>query len=183
MAFHTRTEEERAVTGREERAADQAGGARGASGRLRVAIGSDHAGFDLKQDLIAFMEERGLEVIDVGTHQRESCDYPDYARAACQKVLEGEADRAVLICGTGIGMAIAANKLPGIRAACCTEPYSARLTRQDNDSNVLTLGARVIGPGMAREILATWLETPFAGGRHQRRLDKIAALERESMQR
>ncbi|GAB6877639.1 ribose 5-phosphate isomerase B [Thermaerobacter litoralis] len=150
---------------------------------LRVAIGSDHAGFDLKGDLIAFMEERGIQVIDVGTHQRSSCDYPDFARAACLKVVEGEADRAVLICGTGIGMAIAANKIPGIRAACCTEPYSARLTRQDNDSNVLTLGARVVGPGMAREILATWLETPFAGGRHQRRIDKIAALERESMNR
>lgn len=149
---------------------------------LRVAIGSDHAGFDLKRELIAFLEERGIEVIDVGTHDRASCDYPDYARAACAKVIAGEADRAVLICGTGIGMAIAANKVPGIRAACCTEPYSARLTRQDNDSNVLTLGARVVGPGMAREIVATWLETPFAGGRHQRRLDKIATMEREFLQ-
>ena len=174
----TKTKEERPMD-----RADAAGAAVPAAGRpLRVAIGSDHAGFDLKRDLIAFMEERGIQVIDVGTHSRESCDYPDYARAACAKVVEGEADRAVLICGTGIGMAIAANKMPGIRAACCTEPYSARLTRQDNDSNVLTLGARVVGAGMAREILATWLETPFAGGRHQRRIDKITHMEHEFMQ-
>lgn len=145
--------------------------------RLRVAIGSDHAGFDLKQALVQFLMERGEQVIDVGTDSRESCDYPDFARMVCEKVSAGEADRGVLICGTGIGMAIAANKWPGIRAACCAEPYSARLTRQDNDSNVLTMGARVVGPGLAREILAVWLDTAFAGGRHQRRLDKIAALE------
>ena len=150
---------------------------------MRVAIGSDHAGFALKQELVRFLEERGLEVIDVGTHSQESCDYPDFARAVCEKVRTGEAERGVLICGTGIGMAIAANKVPGIRAACCTEPYSARLTRQDNDSNVLTLGARVVGPGMAREILEVWLATPFAGGRHQRRIDKIAQMENEWMQR
>ncbi|HEY8552519.1 MAG TPA: ribose 5-phosphate isomerase B [Thermaerobacter sp.] len=175
--------EGRSVTPGEAQATTQQVQASAADGQpLRVAIGSDHAGFDLKRELIAFLEERGIQVIDVGTHDRASCDYPDYARAACAKVIAGEADRAVLICGTGIGMAIAANKVPGIRAACCTEPYSARLTRQDNDSNVLTLGARVVGPGMAREIVATWLETPFAGGRHQRRLDKIVTMEREFLQ-
>lgn len=146
---------------------------------MRIAIGSDHAGYDLKQDLIQFLISEGYEVIDVGTDSRDSCDYPDFARAVCEKVVSGEAARGVLICGTGIGMAIAANKVPGIRAACCTEPYSARLTRQDNDSNVLTLGARVVGSGLAREILAVWLSTPFAGGRHQRRVEKIARLEAE----
>ncbi|PZN08857.1 MAG: ribose 5-phosphate isomerase B [Bacillota bacterium] len=154
-------------------------GAPGEVRGMRIAIGSDHAGYDLKQDLIQFLVSEGYEVIDVGTDSRESCDYPDFARAVCEKVVGGEAARGVLICGTGIGMAIAANKVPGIRAACCTDPYSARLTRQDNDSNVLTLGARVVGPGLAREILAVWLSTPFAGGRHQRRVEKIAQLEAE----
>lgn len=144
---------------------------------MRIAIGADHAGYDLKEDLEAFLRELGHQVEDVGTHGRESCDYPDFARAVAERVVRGEADRGILICGTGIGMAIAANKVPGVRAAVCHEPLSARLTRQDNDSNVLTLGGRLIGPVMAREVVRVWLETPFAGGRHERRVAKIRQLE------
>jgi len=144
---------------------------------VRIAIGSDHAGFDLKEYLRAALAEEGYEIDDLGTHDRSSCDYPDFAAAVGRAVAEGRADRGILICGTGIGMAIAANKIPGVRAACCSEPVSARLTRQDNDSNVLTLGGRLIGPLMALEIARVWLTTPFAGGRHQRRVDKIRALE------
>ncbi|HEX6988919.1 MAG TPA: ribose 5-phosphate isomerase B [Bacillota bacterium] len=144
---------------------------------MRIAIGSDHAGFALKAHLRDALVEAGYAVEDFGTHDQASCDYPDFARAVGLAVAEGRVERGILICGTGIGMAIAANKIPGVRAACCSEPLSARLTRQDNDSNVLTLGGRLIGPAMALEIARVWLETPFAGGRHQRRVDKIRALE------
>lgn len=144
---------------------------------MRIAIGSDHAGFDLKETLREALAADGHELDDLGTYDRASCDYPDFARAVAQAVADGRAERGILICGTGIGMAIAANKVPGVRAACCSEPVSARLTRQDNDSNVLTLGGRLIGPLMALEIARVWLATPFAGGRHQRRVDKIHALE------
>lgn len=144
---------------------------------MRIAIGADHAGFDLKNTLVKALAEQGHDVIDKGTFSRDSCDYPDLALAVAQAVARGEVERGILICGTGIGMAIAANKVPGVRAASCPEPLSARLTRQDNDSNVLTLGARLIGPAMALEIVDVWLKTPFAGGRHQHRLDKIDSIE------
>ena len=145
---------------------------------MRIAVGSDHAGFELKEFLREFLREEGHEVVDKGTYSPGSCDYPDYAVAVAQAVAAGEVDRGILICGTGIGMAIAANKVPGVRAAVCSEPLSARLTREDNDTNVLALGGRLIGPSMAKEIVRVWLETPFAGGRHQRRVDKIRRLER-----
>ena len=144
---------------------------------VRIAIGADHAGFDLKETLRQALAEDGHEIIDVGTYDRSSCDYPDFAVRVGEAVASGRVDRGILICGTGIGMAIAANKVPGVRAACCSEPLSARLTRQDNDSNVLTLGARLIGPVMALEIARVWLETPFAGGRHRARVEKIQALD------
>lgn len=144
---------------------------------MRIAIGSDHAGFELKQWLIEALREDGHELSDYGTDSKDSCDYPDFAEAVGAAIVNGNADRGILICGTGIGMAIAANKVAGIRAACCSEPVSARLTRQDNDSNVLTLGGRLLGPLMALEVARVWLATPYAGGRHQRRLDKIRALE------
>lgn len=144
---------------------------------MRIAIGSDHAGFELKEQLRAALAGEGHQVDDLGTHDRSSCDYPDFAQAVGRAVAEGRAERGILICGTGIGMAIAANKIPGVRAACCNEPVSARLTRQDNDSNVLTLGGRLIGPLMALEIVRVWLDTPFAGGRHERRVAKIHAVE------
>lgn len=145
---------------------------------MRVAIGADHAGYELKQVIIESFPE--LEFIDVGTHDSASCDYPDYAAAVARRVAAGEADTGVLICGTGAGMAMAANKVPGIRAACCSETYTARLTRDHNDANVLCLGARVVGEGVATDIVQAWLETAYSRGeRHQRRLDKICGLERE----
>ena len=144
---------------------------------MRIALGADHAGFELKETLRRELEAEGHEVIDKGTHDTASCDYPDFALAVARAVAEGEVERGILICATGIGMAIAANKVPGVRAAVCNEPLSARLTRQDNDSNVLALGGRLIGPAMAREIVRVWLETPFARGRHQRRVDKIQSIE------
>lgn len=144
---------------------------------MRIAIGADHAGFELKETINEYLSQLGHEVTDMGTHDQASCDYPDFAAAVAQAVAAGEADRGILICGSGIGMAIAANKVPGIRAANCSEPLSAQLTRQDNDSNVLTLGARLIGPAMALEIVKVWLSTPYAGGRHERRLAKIRQLE------
>jgi ribose 5-phosphate isomerase B len=139
---------------------------------LRIAVGADHAGYELKERLKALLAELGHEVVDLGTH------YPDFARAVGERVARGEVERGILVCGTGIGMAIAANKIPGVRAAVCQDPVAARLARQHNDSNVLALGARLIGPAMAEEVVRVWLETAFAGGRHRRRVDKIRQLER-----
>jgi len=144
---------------------------------MRIAIGSDHAGFDLKEELIPFLKAAGHAVEDMGTSGRESCDYPDFARAVAEAVAQGRHERGILICGTGIGMSIAANKVAGVRAALCAEPFSARLAREHNDANVLCLGARVIGPGLAQAIVAAFLEGQFEGGRHQRRVDKIRGLE------
>jgi ribose 5-phosphate isomerase B len=142
-----------------------------------IALGADHAGFRLKEHLKIWLVEHGHSVLDVGTHDETSVDYPDFATLVGEAVLGRRADRGVLVCGAGIGMAIAANKIPGIRAAACIEPYSARLSREHNDTNVLTLGARIVAPAAAAHILETWLDAAFAGGRHQRRLDKLAAVE------
>ncbi|WP_376791390.1 ribose 5-phosphate isomerase B [Thermoflexus sp.] len=144
---------------------------------MRIAIGADHAGYALKETLAAYLRERGIEVIDFGTHGPDSVDYPDYARPVAEVVARGEADFGVLICGTGIGMSITANKVPGIRAAAVSDVYSARMSRAHNNANILCLGGRVVGPGLAIEILETWLRTPFEGGRHQRRLEKIHQIE------
>lgn len=144
---------------------------------MRIAIGADHAGYTLKEALVAYMRERGIEVIDFGTHGPDSADYPDYARMVAEAVARRGADFGVLICGTGIGMSIAANKVPGIRAAAVSDVYSARMSRAHNDANILCLGGRVVGPGLAIEILEAWLRTPFEGGRHARRLEKIRQLE------
>lgn len=149
-------------------------------GSLKVAIGSDHGGFRLKEEIIKLLQEEGLSFRDFGTHTPESCDYPDIAFAVATAVARGEYDRGILLCGTGIGMAIAANKVRGIRAALCHDPFSARMAREHNNANILTLGERVIGPGLAREIVRVWLKTEFAGERHARRVDKIAAYEKES---
>lgn len=145
---------------------------------MKIAIASDHGGFGLKELLKKHLEERQMEAVDCGTDSEASCDYPDFAEKACCLVQQGAADCAVLICGTGIGMSITANKMTGIRAALCGEPFSAHFTRAHNDANVLCMGARVTGPGLAEMILDTFLDTPFEGGRHQRRIDKIADLER-----
>ncbi|MBE3589766.1 MAG: ribose 5-phosphate isomerase B [Firmicutes bacterium] len=148
---------------------------------MKVAVGADHAGFALKESVKAWLGEMGHEVLDFGTHSEASCDYPDFAREVALAVAQGRAERGVLVCGSGIGMAIAANKVPGVRAAPCNDVYSATVTRADNDANVLTMGARIVGPGLARAIVEAFFRTPFAGGRHQRRVDKIRKMETDSL--
>jgi ribose 5-phosphate isomerase B len=142
-----------------------------------VALGADHAGFPLKQDLKQWLLASGFTVVDAGTHSSDSVDYPDFAAAVSRTVTSGEAVRGVLVCGTGIGMAIAANKVDGIRAGVCTDVETARLSRQHNDLNVLALAGRITSREHAIAIVSAWLETPFEGGRHERRLAKVASLE------
>lgn len=142
-----------------------------------IALGADHAGLPLKEDLKAWLIAQGYDVVDLGTQSPDSVDYPDYAAAVGGAVTAGKADRGVLVCGTGIGMAMAANKVPGIRAAACTDAYTARMSREHNDANVLALGARITARDAAIEILSTWLGAEFAGGRHARRVEKLAELD------
>jgi ribose 5-phosphate isomerase B len=144
---------------------------------MRVALGADHAGFALKQDIKRALGDLGVTIEDLGTHSTESVDYPDFAAGVAHGVAAGRFDRGILVCGTGIGMAIAANKVPGVRAASVSDIEEARLCREHNDANVLTLGARITPSDRAIAIVRTFLDTPFSGGRHQRRVDKIAALE------
>lgn len=144
---------------------------------MKIAIGADHAGFGLKEELRGYVENLGHAVQDHGTNSTDSVDYPDVAFSVARAVASGEADRGVLICATGIGMAIAANKVPGIRAASCSDAYSARMARAHNDANVLALGARVVGSGLAESLVDSFLDTSFHGGRHQRRVDKIGPTE------
>lgn len=144
---------------------------------MKIAIGNDHTAVELKREVCGFLAEKGVEFRDFGCGEGEKCDYPDMAKAVCEGVVSGEFDRAVLICGTGIGMSIAANKIKGIRAACCSDHFSAKYTRLHNDANVLCFGARVIGAGLACELVDVFLATEFEGGRHQRRVDLISALE------
>lgn len=144
---------------------------------LKVAIGSDHGGFRYKENIIDYLKSRNIEYIDVGTHTPESCDYPEIARNVAEKVISGQVNRGILVCGTGIGMSLAANKVKGIRAACCSEHFSAKYTRLHNDSNILCLGGRVIGVGTAIELVDLFVDTEFEGGRHQTRVDKITAIE------
>lgn len=141
--------------------------------KMKISIGSDHAGFDLKEQLKNYLEEEGYEVIDEGTYSLESVDYPDFGKKVGQRVADKEADRGLVVCGSGIGISIAANKVPGIRCALVSEPLSARLSRQHNDANVLALGGRLTGLEMAKECLRVFLQTDFEGGRHQRRIDKL----------
>ena len=146
---------------------------------MRIAIGADHAGFDLKQILAEYLRQRGDEVIDQGTDSDDPVDYPDYAEAVSKVVLAGQAERGVLVCGSGVGASVSANKIPGIRAGLCHDTYSARQGVEHDDMNVLVLGARVIGVEMARELVDTFLAATFSGEeRHRRRVEKIAALER-----
>lgn len=144
---------------------------------MRIALGADHAGVALKEQVRKRLDQRGIEYTDFGTTTTDSVDYPDYAAQIGRAVASGEFDRGVLVCGTGIGMAIAANKIPGVRAAPVVDESSAALSREHNDANVLALGARVTGAELAIRLLDLFLDTPFAGGRHQRRIDKIAALD------
>ena len=145
---------------------------------MQIAIGCDHAGFPLKVILKAFLDEEGHEVIDVGTDSEEPVDYPDFCAAAARAAVDGRADRAIVLGGSGQGEQIAANKVHGARAALCNDLYLARLSRAHNDANVLAIGARVVAPELATEIVRVWLATPFEGGRHIRRLEQISEIEK-----
>lgn len=144
-----------------------------------IAVACDHGGFELKGEILKHLDEKGVRYIDFGTYSTDSCDYPDYAKKACDAVVRGECLRAILICGTGIGISMAANKVKGIRAACCSDTFSARFTRLHNDANALCMGGRVVGPGLACDMVDLFLNTDFEGGRHQSRIDKITVLENE----
>ena len=146
----------------------------------KIVIGCDHGGLELKNDIIKHLENRGVEVTDVGTYTSESCNYPDYARALCEKIQNGEFELGILVCGTGIGMSMAANKHNGIRAACCSDTFSARMTRMHNNANVLCLGGRVVGAGLAIDMVDLFVDTEFEGGRHQARVDMIADIEKDN---
>ena len=143
-----------------------------------IALGADHAGWQLKEEIKAWLLGRNVEVTDFGTPSPDPVDYPDYAAQVGEAVASGKAERGVLVCGTGIGMAMAANKVPGVRAAFCPDLFTARMSREHNDANVLTLGGRLTGRELALEIVEMWLRAEFQGGRHGRRLGKIAELER-----
>jgi ribose 5-phosphate isomerase B len=143
---------------------------------MRIAIGCDHGGFDLKQEVISHLKDRGIECVDKGCPGKSSCDYPEYAQAVCGEVAGGDCDLGILICGTGIGMSIAANKVKGIRAALCGDCFSAQATKEHNNANVLCMGARVTGPGLALKIVDTFVDTPFSNDeRHVRRIGKLEA--------
>ena len=150
---------------------------------MKIALGCDHGGLDLKNTIEGVLKTLGVEVVDMGTENEDSVDYPDFAANVAESVSEGRVDRGITICGTGIGMSIAANKYPGVRAALCHDSYTARMSRLHNDANILVMGGRVTGVEVAVEMLKQWLATPFEGGRHQRRLDKIAELEHRVCER
>ena len=144
---------------------------------MRITAGSDHAGLNLKLELIDHLSQLGHDVQDVGTHEKSSCDYPDFAAAVCTAVADGGAEWGLLVCGTGVGMSMAANKVDGIRAAVVSDTFSAAATRLHNNANVLCIGERVVGGGLAKDIVNAWLGAEFEGGRHQRRIDKMMALQ------
>lgn len=147
---------------------------------MKIGIGNDHSALEMKAEIIDYLTERGCEVVDYGTNSTESCDYPIYGEKVARAVAAGEVDQGILICGTGLGISLAANKVKGIRAAVCSEPYTAKMARLHNDCNILAFGARVIGPELAKMIVETWLDTEFEGGRHQRRVDLITKIEEEN---
>lgn len=144
---------------------------------MRVALGADHGGYELKEAIRTHLEAQGIEVRDFGTHSNDSVDYPKYGFAVGSAIIKGEADLGIAVCGTGLGISIAANKIPGIRAAVCTETFSARMAREHNNANILALGARVIGVGLALDIVDIFLKTEFSGGRHALRVNLISGIE------
>lgn len=146
---------------------------------MKVAFGCDHAGVALRDSVVSVIEELGHTVEDFGTHTTESVDYPDFGEKVGDAVAQGQADLGIVVCGTGIGISIAANKVRGVRAALCSEPLSAKLCREHNDANVLSIGARVVGPDLAKEIVRAFLTTSFAGGRHAQRIEKMDAIEQK----
>lgn len=146
---------------------------------MKIGIGNDHAAVDMKNEVVEYLQEKGYEVVNYGTDTTESCHYPVYGEKVGKAVASGEVDLGILICGTGVGISLAANKVKGIRAVVCSEPYSAKLSRQHNNTNILAFGARVVGIEMAKMIIDEWLDAEFMGGRHQTRVDMIMAIENE----
>ncbi|MFD3158261.1 ribose 5-phosphate isomerase B [Haloimpatiens sp. FM7330] len=146
---------------------------------MKIAIGSDHGGFNLKQDIMKHLESKKIEVKDFGTYTNESCDYPDFAQKVAEEVAEQNFEFGILICGTGIGISISANKVPGIRAALCCDTFSAHACREHNNANILALGERVVGRGLALDIVDTFLNSEFEGGRHAKRVNKISEIEKK----
>ncbi|MCX7748879.1 MAG: ribose 5-phosphate isomerase B [Clostridia bacterium] len=144
-----------------------------------IAIASDHGGFRLKAEVLKYLKDKGYEVKDFGTCDEQSVDYPEYGLAVAEAVKSGDCERGIVICGTGLGISIAANKVPGIRAAVCTDSFMARMSREHNNANVLALGERIVGAGLALEIVDVWLKTEFQGGRHESRVDKISEIEKK----
>lgn len=146
---------------------------------MKIAIACDHGGLNLKNKISAYLKENGYEVVDFGTDTTDSCDYPDYALPAAEAIASGECDKGIVVCSTGIGVSIVANKVPGVRCAHCHDVYCAEFTRRHNDANMLALGEKVVGEGYAMFIVKAFLNTEFEGGRHQRRVDKITAIEKK----
>ena len=142
---------------------------------MKIGIGNDHAAYLLKLDLVSYLTELGHEVVDFGHHGRDRVDYPVFGKRVAVAVINGEVERGVLLCGSGVGISIAANRVQGARCVCCSEPYSAKVSRAHNNSNLLAMGSRVVGPGLARLIVKEWLDTPFEGGRHDRRVSMLDA--------
>lgn len=146
---------------------------------MKIGIGNDHAAVDMKFEIVKYLEESGYEVVNFGTDTNDSCDYPVYGEKVARAVANGEVDRGILICGTGVGISLAANKVKGIRAAVCSESVTARFSRLHNDANILAFGARIVGVETAKDMVNVWLNTQFEGGRHQRRVDLIMKIEEE----
>ncbi len=146
---------------------------------FKLAIACDHGGYELKKEILAYLESEGVAYEDFGCHSLQSVNYPDYAKKVCHAILSGDCTRGILVCGTGIGMSIAANKHNGIRAACCADTFSARMTRMHNDANVLCLGGRVLGAGLALDMVKLFIETDFEGGRHETRVAMLSDIENE----
>lgn len=146
---------------------------------MKIALGSDHGGYSLKLEIIKHLESKGIEFKDFGTYTEESCDYPDYAEHVAMEVAEQNFDFGILVCGTGIGISISANKVPGIRAAVCHNTFSAHATREHNNANILAMGERIVGPGLALDIVDAFLNAEFEGGRHARRINKITEIEKK----
>ncbi len=145
---------------------------------MKIGIGNDHSALELKAEIIELLKEKGHEVVDYGTYTTDSCDYPMYGEKVGRAVASGEVEQGILICGTGLGISLAANKVKGVRAAVCSEPYTAKMARQHNNCNILAFGARVVGAELAKMIVETWLNTEFEGGRHERRVDMIMEIEK-----
>ena len=147
---------------------------------MKIGIGNDHSALELKAEIIGFLKEKGYEIVDFGTNSTESCDYPIYGEKVARAVAAGEVEKGILICGTGLGISLAANKVEGIRAVVCSEPFTAKMSRAHNNCNILALGARVVGAELAKMIVDTWLSTEFEGGRHQRRVVMIMDIEKRN---